>query len=159
MSWERLSMCGVLIFVALLYSCNSNRHEIAVSPDNTIVFIGNNLCSRMINFGYFETEIYLKYPDQRLAIRNMCDGGNTPGFRPHAGRTHPWAFPGAEVYQTEYARNSRSAGHFEFPDEWLTRLNTDVIIAFFGFSESFEGKHGESTFQGELQAFVLPYPL
>ncbi len=59
----------------------------------------------MMNFGHFETEIHLRYPDSLLYIRNMCDGGNTPGFRPHSGRLSPWAFPGAEKFQTELKGN------------------------------------------------------
>ncbi len=108
----------------------------------------------MMNFGYFETELQLRYPDSMLFIRNMCDGGNTPGFRPHSGRVSPWAFPGAEQFQDELARNSRSEGHFETPNEWLTRLEADVILAFFGYNESFQGKEGLENYQAELEAFI-----
>jgi mono/diheme cytochrome c family protein/glucose/arabinose dehydrogenase len=108
----------------------------------------------MMNFGHFETELQLRYPGDSLFIRNMCDGGNTPGFRPHAGRNSPWAFPGAEKFQTEYAQNSGSIGHFETEDEWLTRLGADVIIACFGYSESFLGEAGLGNFRGELDAFI-----
>ena len=88
----------------------------------------------MLNFGHFETEIQLRYPDHELFIRNMCDGGNTPGFRPHSGRFSPWAFLGAEKFQNELANFSNSQGHFETPDQWLTRLKTDIIFAFFGYN-------------------------
>jgi mono/diheme cytochrome c family protein/glucose/arabinose dehydrogenase len=108
----------------------------------------------MMNFGHFETELQLRYPGDSLFIRNMCDGGNTPGFRPHAGRNSPWAFPGAEKFQTEYAQNSGSIGHFETEDEWLKRLGADVIIACFGYSESFLGEAGLGNFRGELDAFI-----
>jgi mono/diheme cytochrome c family protein/glucose/arabinose dehydrogenase len=108
----------------------------------------------MMNFGHFETELQLRYPGDSLFIRNMCDGGNTPGFRPHAGRNSPWAFPGAEKFQTEYAQNSGSIGHIETEDEWLTRLGADVIIACFGYSESFLGEAGLGNFRGELDAFI-----
>ena len=83
-----------------------------------------------MNYGFFETETQLRFPDSQLYIRNMCDGGNTSGFRPHSGRVSPWAFPGAEAFQTELANNSNSQGHFETPDEWLTRHETDIILAF-----------------------------
>ena len=96
----------------------------------------------MMNFGHFETEMHLRFPDSLLYIRNMCDGGNTPGFRPHSGRVSPWAFPGAEKFQTELANNSHSEGHFETEDEWLTRLQADIIIACFGYNESFQGADG-----------------
>jgi mono/diheme cytochrome c family protein/glucose/arabinose dehydrogenase len=119
-----------------------------------IVLIGNNLGSRMMNFGHFETEMQLRYPDSLLYIRNMCDGGNTPGFRPHSSRNSPWAFPGAEQFQTELAQPSGSIGHFPTEDEWLASLKADVILAFFGYNESFQGPEGLENFKGELHAFV-----
>lgn len=127
---------------------------IKVEKGNHISLIGGNLGSRMINYDHFETEMHVRYPDNSLIIRNMCDGGDTPGFRPHASRNLPWAFAGAEKFQTEYAKNSESEGHFEYPDQWLTRLKTDVIVAFFGYSESFQGKAGLANFKAELDAFI-----
>tara|TARA_R110002126_G_scaffold119694_1_gene260711 strand:- start:1085 stop:4024 length:2940 start_codon:yes stop_codon:yes gene_type:complete len=84
----------------------------------------------------------------------MCDGGDTPGFRPHSGRVSPWAFPGAEKFQSELAQNSGSEGVFETPDEWLSRLEADIILAFFGYNESFEGAAGLENYKTELDAFI-----
>jgi mono/diheme cytochrome c family protein/glucose/arabinose dehydrogenase len=108
----------------------------------------------MMNYGHFETEMYVRYPEKSLIIRNMCDGGDTPGFRPHASRNLPWAFPGAEKFQSEFAKKSDSEGHFDSPDQWLTNLKTDIIIAFFGFSESFDGKENLENYKNELNAFI-----
>ena len=108
----------------------------------------------MMNFGHFETELQLRFSDSLLVIRNICDAGNTAGFQPHPGRNTPWAFPGAEKFQTELANPSHSEGHFETPDEWLTRLEADIILAFFGYNESFEGKDGIENFKAELEAFI-----
>jgi mono/diheme cytochrome c family protein/glucose/arabinose dehydrogenase len=139
----------------LLFSCKSNdEHLLQLNKGSHIILIGNNLGSRMTSYGSFETELHVRYPDSLLYIRNMCDGGETPGFRPHSGRMTPWAFPGAEKYQTELATNSGSEGTFGTPDEWLTRHKADVIIAFFGYNESFEGSAGVETFKAELDSFV-----
>jgi mono/diheme cytochrome c family protein/glucose/arabinose dehydrogenase len=119
-----------------------------------IILIGNNLGSRMLNYDHFETEMQLRYPDSLLYLRNMCDGGNTPGFRPHASRNSPWAFPGAEKFQTELANYSDSQGFFETEDQWLTRLKADIIIAFFGYNESFQGQKGLENYKAELDAFI-----
>jgi mono/diheme cytochrome c family protein/glucose/arabinose dehydrogenase len=118
------------------------------------MLLGNNLGSRMMNYGHFETEIQVRYPEDMLYIRNMCDPGDTPGFRPRSSRFSPWAFPGAERFQTEYANPSDSQGTFESPDEWLTRLKADVIVAFFGYNESFQGKEGLANYKAELDAFI-----
>lgn len=125
-----------------------------IKKGRSIALIGGNLGSRMMNYGYFETELHTRYPDSLLFIRNMCDGGDTPGFRPHASRNTPWAFPGAEKFQTEYANKSASEGHFDYPDQWLTRLKADVIIGMFGYSESFQGKAGLENYKAELDAFI-----
>ena len=145
----------LLIVISTFFQCApAEKPLIPLTEGNRIVLLGNNLCSRMLNFGHFETELQLRYPDNQLFIRNMCDGGNTPGFRPHSGRFSPWAFAGAEKFQTELAQFSNSQGHFETPDEWMTRLKTDIILAFFGYNESFEGQAGLDNFIGELDAFI-----
>jgi len=147
-------MLLTLAWVLILQSCGPDKNYLSITPGAHISLIGNNLCSRMINYGHFETELHLRYPDQQLYIRNLCDGGDTPGFRPHSGRLTPWAFPGAENFQTDLAQNSGSEGHLEYPDEWLTRHKTDIVLAFFGFSESYAGEAGLANFKEELSAFV-----
>ena len=127
---------------------------LTLNKESHIMLIGGNLGSRMINFGPFETEMQVRYPDSLLFIRNMCDPGDTPGFRPRSARFSPWAFPGAEKFQTEYANPSDSQGKFPSPDEWLTNLKADVIVAFFGYSESFQGEAGLANYKAELAAFI-----
>ncbi|NKI27020.1 c-type cytochrome [Arenibacter sp. 6A1] len=141
------------VFLAIS-SCNKQGPTLHISENSHIVILGNNLGSRMTHFGHFETEMQLRYPDSLLFIRNMADGGNTPGFRPHPSRDSPWAFPGAEVFQTELAQKSGNTGHFDSPDQWLTKLKADIIIAFFGYNESFEGAAGLENYKAELQAFI-----
>ena len=130
--------------------------QLTISRGTHIALIGGNLGSRMMNYGSFETQMHLRYPDKQLFIRNLCDGGDTPGFRPHSARNDAWAFPGAEKFytNTEYGENSNSEGTFPKPDAWLTVLRADVIIAFFGFSESYNGPKGLASFKSELSAFI-----
>lgn len=149
-----LRIVCTLCIVVFLAGCRERQVYMPVSKGTHIVLIGNNLGSRMMNFGHFETDMQMRYPDSLLFIRNMCDGGNTPGFRPHSSRNSPWAFPGAEKFQTELAQNSGSIGHFETEDEWLARLKADVIIAFFGYNESFQGAEGLENYKAELHAFI-----
>ena len=148
----------IVVAIALTiisFGCNqSSSSLLKISKGSHIILIGNNLGSRMMNFGHFETGMHVRYPDSLLYIRNMCDGGNTPGFRPHSGRPSPWAFPGAEKFQTDLARNSDSQGEYETPDQWITRHKADIIIAFFGFNESFQGEAGLENYKAELDAFI-----
>ncbi len=128
--------------------------SLPIDHGERIFMVGGNLGSRMINFGHFETEMQVRYPDHQLFIRNMCDPGDTPGFRPRSARFSPWAFPGAEKFQTEFANPSDSQGNFPSDDEWLIRLGADVVVGFFGFSESFQGPAGLDNFKAELDAFL-----
>jgi mono/diheme cytochrome c family protein/glucose/arabinose dehydrogenase len=151
-----LKICGV-VAVALCtfqFTQSPDTKALRIQQGSHIILIGNNLGSRMMNYGHFETEMHLRYPEHNLYIRNMCDGGDTPGFRPHSGRKSPWAFPGAEKFQTELANNSGSEGHFETPDEWITRHKADILIAFFGYNESFAGPQGLANYKAELDAFI-----
>ena len=145
---------GMLIVLTGCEREPESRPLAEINKGDHIVLIGNNLGSRMMNYGYFDTDLHLRFPDSLLFIRNMCDGGNTPGFRPHSARVSPWAFPGAEKFQTELAQFSDSQGKFETEDEWLNRLKADIIVAFFGYNESFHGKDGIQNYKDELDAFV-----
>lgn len=144
----------VLLFAMQNLQCTSSQNSIELEPDASIVIIGNNLGSRMMHFGYFETELHTRYPDHNLLIRNQSIPGNTPGFRPHSSRNEPWAFPGADAFNVEFTRNTGSQGHFPTPDEWISKFNPDVLIAFFGYSESFRGPEGVETYKAELNAFI-----
>ena len=152
-SKKLLKITLILLISTIFYQCKKSE-SLDFNKGSHIILVGNNLASRMIEYGQFETEMHVRYPDSLLYIRNMADGGNTPGFRPHSGRESPWAFPGAEEFQTEYANNSGSEGHYESPDEWLTRHQADVILAFFGYNESFQGPDGLDNYKGELDAFI-----
>lgn len=154
-SYALFSLILGVLFLTLNLSCSSkSESKVEIEKGARIVLLGNNLGARMINYGYFESEMYSRYPESNLFIRNICDPGDTPGFRPHSGRMNPWAFDGAEKFQTELARTSGSEGVFETPDELLTRLSADIIIAFFGYNESFEGPSGLENFKKELEAFI-----
>lgn len=145
----------VLVIAFVSFKCEyPDRSALIIKKGAHIILIGNNLGSREMNFGHFETEMHMRYPDSQLYIRNMCDGGNTPGFRPHSGRRSPWAFPGAEKFHTELTRNSDSQGDYETPDQWITRHKADIIVAFFGFNESFQGKEGLENYKAELDSFI-----
>nr|WP_256534290.1 PVC-type heme-binding CxxCH protein [Lewinella sp. JB7] len=84
----------------------------------------------------------------------MCDPGNTAGFRPHASRKSPWAFPGAEDYNPDVDRDSRSEGHFPTEDHWLDSLDADIVMAFFGLNESYAGPEGLTNFALEIDSFI-----
>ena len=119
----------------------------------TVAFIGNTLAARMEHFNYFETALQQQYGAKKVTFRNMGFPGHTPAFRPEAGNNDPWAFPGAKEFRPEI-KSHQGIGHYPKPDDWLTIIKADTIVAFFGFNESFDGMQGVDNFKNELRAFV-----
>ncbi len=131
--------------------------RLTVNKGDRIALIGGGMASRMNHFGHFETELFLRFPEAEVSVRNLADEGDTPGFRPHPGRKQDgqYAFPGAkELLPKELQNGSGPEGHFETPDGWLTRLGADTVVAFFGFNSSFAGPSDLERFKKELDAFL-----
>lgn len=126
-----------------------------MSKDMHLAFIGGGLGSRMNLYSEFETELQRRYPDLKLYIRNMCFEGNTPAFRPHPSRNSHVVVPDATQFlPKEYQVKASTRGHYETPDQWLTRHKVDTVIGFFGYSESFQGAAGIDDYKKELRAFI-----
>ena len=124
------------------------------SKGEHVVLIGNGLAERDVYYSRIETELELRYPEQELFFRNMGHVGDTPGFRPHPSRVSQWAFPGAEKFHPELNVH-HGKGFFPTPDQWLTHLKADTIVAFFGYNESFDGPSKVANFEAELDAWVV----
>ncbi|MFK7852273.1 MAG: PVC-type heme-binding CxxCH protein [Akkermansiaceae bacterium] len=149
----------LLFFLSGIITLNAAPFEL--EKDSRIVLVGGGLGSRMMQFGQFETNLHLLHPEKNLFIRNMCDEGNTPGFRPHSARPCPWAFPSAEKFhpplsklKDRWGSSNAGKGSLPTPDQWLTRLKPDIVIGFFGYTSSFKGQAGLENFKAELRAFI-----
>jgi mono/diheme cytochrome c family protein/glucose/arabinose dehydrogenase len=136
-------------------AATSARPQAAAPPvkGERIVLIGNGLAERDVYYSRIETELHLRYPGQQLLFRNMGHVGDTPGFRPHPSRVSQWAFPGAEKFHPD-KNVHHGKGFFPTPDQWLTHLKADTIVAFFGYNESFDGPNKVGNFEAELDAWV-----
>jgi hypothetical protein len=82
-----LSFCGVTL--AAINLRPTAAATLDLPKEARVVLLGNGLGSRMLHYGHFETEMHRRYPNHHLVIRNICDEGDTPAFRPHAGRANP----------------------------------------------------------------------
>lgn len=126
---------------------------IKLNKKESVVFVGNMLGERMLYTGYFEGAIHRHYPNHNISVRNMCNPGDTAGFRPNSSRHDPWAFPGAEKFNQD-KKTHFGIGHYPSQDEWLYELKADTIFGFFGYNESFDGPAGVDNFKAELAAWI-----
>ena len=120
-----------------------------------IAIVGGGFAERMIDHGFFETELYTRFPQLDLVIRNLANSGDTPVFRPQANRSLQFAFSGGEdLVPKEFRVRSGGNGHYPTPDEWLKTVKADTVLCFFGFSSSFDGAAGVERFRKELSAYI-----
>ena len=126
---------------------------LVLGEDATIALVGNALGERLQYHPRFEALLQGAFPSARLRVRNLAQSGFTAGLQPHAARDSPWAFPGADRFHPEILAH-RGRGHFPSTDEWLAAALADVVIGFFGYSESFRGEAGLADFTHELRAWI-----
>jgi glucose/arabinose dehydrogenase/azurin/lysophospholipase L1-like esterase len=119
--------------VALLASClhlySADQEVLVLKKDDHIAVIGNALADRMQHDGWLQTLIYRANPNLDLTFRNL-------------------AFSCDEVVTRLITDTGASRS------QWLARTHADVVLAFFGFNESFAGPEGLPRFKQELEGFI-----
>ncbi|MGD1978012.1 MAG: SGNH/GDSL hydrolase family protein, partial [Akkermansiaceae bacterium] len=95
-----------------------------------ICFIGNLLLDAERRYGHLETLMHQLYPEHELSFRNL-------------------AWPADEIDLMPRPDN------FGDLDQHLTFFKADVIIAAFGYNESFAGEDGLPDFEKRLDAFLM----
>ena len=119
-----LSFC--LLFAGF---ATAEAPRLKLAKGNRIVLIGNTLAERQQHFGGFETLLHSRFPELNLIVRNLGWSADELTLRPRS-----------------QAFNDH--GHK------LTDHKPDVILAFFGFNESFGGEAGLAKFKNDLQKFI-----
>src|SRR5688572_973202 len=107
----------------------SAADRLELKKGDHIVLVGNALADRMQHHGWLETLIVAAHPELDLVFRNIAASGDEVGT---------W-------HRSE---------NFGTRDEWLARTKADVIFAFYGFNEAFQGEAGLGTFRQELDKFL-----
>jgi len=117
------------VLLALSSLADGATDVVTFKEGDHISIVGNALADRMQHDGWFETLLYARFPDRRLSIRNL-------------------GFTGDELNIRMRSEN------FGSPDDWLKRTKTDIVLAFFGYNESFAGPAGIPQFKQHLEKFV-----
>jgi azurin/lysophospholipase L1-like esterase len=120
--------------VALIAACAAvsqvrAQDKLELKQGDHVAIVGSAIADRLQHTGYLEALITAKYPDNKLVFRNLG------------------------VAADEVATWHRSA-NFGSRDEWLKKTETDVIFAFYGFNESFDGYEGIAKFKASLDKFL-----
>jgi glucose/arabinose dehydrogenase/azurin/lysophospholipase L1-like esterase len=126
---RRLLPALTLTLTALTTLPAADAEHLELQQGDHIAVIGNALADRMQHDGWLESLIYRANPTLDLTFRNL-------------------AFSCDEVVTRLVTDTGASRS------EWLGRTKSDVVMAFFGFNESFAGPDGLPKFKTELEGFI-----
>ncbi len=101
-----------------------------LKPGTRIALIGNSLFDRMRDDGQFEALVHQRFAQEKLVFRNLSWSADEVALRPR-----PDGFGDLNQHLTEH--------------------KADVILAAFGFNESFKGEKGLAEFETLLKAFLI----
>ncbi len=123
------SVSSLLLSLSLVFAGQATAAPLELKPGDQVCLIGGALPDRMQHHGWLETLIYAKFPRHDLVFRNLAAAGD------------------------EVATWHRSE-NFGSREEWLTKTKADVVLAFYGFNESFGGAAGLDKFKQNLDQFL-----
>ena len=120
-----------LLFLTLLLAVPALAQlPLELKPGTRIALIGNSLFDRMRDDGQFEALMHQRFAKEKLVFRNLSWSADEVALRPR-----PDGFGDLNQHLTEH--------------------QADVILAAFGFNESFKGEKGLAEFETLLKACLI----
>ncbi len=122
-------LTGLFLICCALGTARAQSPALELRKGDAIALIGNTLAERMQYFNHFEALLMLRFPDLQLRVRNLGWSGDALTLQPR-----PLNFGDASKH--------------------LQQQKADVILAFFGASESFGGEAGVAQFERDLETYL-----
>ncbi len=138
------------LLLALLALASPIHAQLALKKGDHIAIVGSGLADRQQHHGWLETLIHKAYPDLELTVRNL-------GFTADEVNVHPRS---DEVPTTEYFLNMKpgslttTVGKTEVTYHAGADFHANVILAYWGFNESFKGEAGLPDFKKALDEYL-----
>ena len=129
-------LSSVLAFATALHAAPPERLEL--KKGDQVAIVGSGLADRQQHHAWLEALIHKAYPELELTVRNL-------GFAADEVNVHPRS---DEVPTTEYFLGMRkgdtrtTVGKTEVVYKAGTDFSANVILAYWGFNESFKGEAG-----------------
>ena len=127
-----LCLSAILSAVTLLSGSATAQPDaplVAIQQGDHIAYIGNTLADRMQHDGWLEARVQDIFPEHNLVFRNL-------------------GYPADEV------KDRIRADNFGSQDQWLTKVEADVVFGFFGYNEAFDGEDGLAAFEQQLSEML-----
>ncbi|NND99511.1 MAG: c-type cytochrome [Pirellulaceae bacterium] len=125
----RIATLGGILTVTLLALTANASDEFQLRPNDRIAYIGNTMADRMQHHAWLETYIHALHREHRLTFRNL-------GFSADEITTRP------------------RSKDFGTPDQWLSKVQADVVFCFFGYNEALRGERELKKFKSDLSNMI-----
>lgn len=125
-------LLGALLVAASFLSSRTAAADappLKLAKGDRIVIVGNTLAERMQQFGNLEALLYSRFPELDLVIRDL-------------------GWSADELTVRMRSQDFQDHGHN------LTDHKPSVLVACYGFNESFGGKAGLAKFEQDLEKFI-----
>ena len=118
-----------ILLISLAVPGQADAQALELPTNSRIAVIGNNLADRMQHQGWLEAYIQAIHPKQKISFRHLGFTGDEVNVRPRSN-------------------------NFGSADQWLTKVQADVVFCFFGFNEALRGPESMEQFKQHLTSML-----
>ncbi len=118
-----------ILLISLAVPGQADAQALELPTNSRIAVIGNNLADRMQHQGWLEAYIQAIHPKQKISFRHLGFTGDEVNVRPRSN-------------------------NFGSADQWLTKVQADVVFCFFGFNEALRGPESMEQFKQNLTSML-----
>ena len=156
MKWSLLA----ILFVTM--TAVTQAADFALQKGDHVCIVGGTMAERMQHYSWLETLLHAEYPEHELVFRNLAYSGdeidafrniNTRMRSRDFGSFDQWLEGSAPCPQVDKL-SPRDAGKVRENRFELTNTQADVILAFYGATESMAGEAGLVAFKKNASEFV-----
>lgn len=123
--------------------------RLELQPGDHVCLIGNALAERMQHDNHWETLLHQRFPKHNLVVRNLAFTADEVDIKTELVIENSSYSKGDKVLPARLRSQN-----FGSPDQHLAFSKATVVLAFFGFNESFAGPAGLAKFKDDLAYFI-----
>lgn len=123
--------------------------RLELQPGDHVCLLGNALAERMQHDNHWETLLHQRFPKLNLVVRNLAFTADEVDLKTELVIENSSYSKGDKVLPARLRSQN-----FGSPDQHLTFSKATVVLAFFGFNESFAGPAGVAKFKADLTHFI-----
>jgi len=126
---RRFAASIIILLVCFVTLQQVQAQTLDIPHNGRIAVIGNNLADRMQHQGWLESYIQAIHPKHKISFRHLGFTGDEINVRPRSN-------------------------NFGSADQWLTKVQADIVFCFFGYNEALRGPEHIPAFKQNLAAMI-----